>query len=239
MAVVKEKELVKYPMISTKTWWNLRKQFTRTMPSRLAENNIASLLEMEPRSVQVNVFNPFRKMGLIDDDNKPTDRARRWLDDDLYPQVCEEIRKQVYPSDLLDTFSDPNSPRTSIEKWFARDANVGESARGKMALVYLLLMRADSAEQETSSKGSRLQKASTLSATNKASTKKTNINKSKEEDNSPKISEPVPPISMNKKSNMASSLHIDIQIHISPDASLEQIDHIFASMEKYLYKGEA
>lgn len=30
-------------------------------------------------------------------------------------------------------------------------------------------------------------------------------------------------------------LHIDIQIHISPDASPEQIDQIFASMAKHLY----
>jgi len=30
------------------------------------------------------------------------------------------------------------------------------------------------------------------------------------------------------------SLHIDIQIHISPEASAEQIDQIFASMAKHL-----
>lgn len=34
------------------------------------------------------------------------------------------------------------------------------------------------------------------------------------------------------------SLHIDIQIHISPDAKPEQIEQIFSSMEKHLYKGK-
>ena len=34
------------------------------------------------------------------------------------------------------------------------------------------------------------------------------------------------------------SLHIDIQIHISPDATTNQIDQIFSSMAKHLYKGE-
>lgn len=34
----------------------------------------------------------------------------------------------------------------------------------------------------------------------------------------------------------APSLHIDIQVHISPDATGEQIDKIFASMAKHLYK---
>jgi len=34
---------------------------------------------------------------------------------------------------------------------------------------------------------------------------------------------------------LSPSLHIDIQIHISPDASADQIDQIFASMAKHLY----
>ena len=34
------------------------------------------------------------------------------------------------------------------------------------------------------------------------------------------------------------SLHIDIQVHISPDASPDQIDQIFSSMAKHLYKGK-
>jgi hypothetical protein len=37
------------------------------------------------------------------------------------------------------------------------------------------------------------------------------------------------------------TLHIDIQVHISPEASAEQIEHVFASMAKHLYgakKGE-
>lgn len=31
------------------------------------------------------------------------------------------------------------------------------------------------------------------------------------------------------------SLHIDIQIHISPESIKEQIDHVFESMSKHLY----
>jgi hypothetical protein len=34
------------------------------------------------------------------------------------------------------------------------------------------------------------------------------------------------------------ALHIDIQIHISPEASADQIDQIFASMAKHLYGGK-
>lgn len=34
------------------------------------------------------------------------------------------------------------------------------------------------------------------------------------------------------------SIHIDIQVHISPESSLEQIDQIFSSMAKHLYKAD-
>lgn len=34
----------------------------------------------------------------------------------------------------------------------------------------------------------------------------------------------------------APSLHIDVQIHISPESSAEQVDQIFKSMAKHLYK---
>jgi len=34
-------------------------------------------------------------------------------------------------------------------------------------------------------------------------------------------------------------MHIDIQIHISPQSSPEQIDAIFASMARHLYRSDA
>ncbi len=37
------------------------------------------------------------------------------------------------------------------------------------------------------------------------------------------------------RSSFGPALHIDVQIHISPEASADQIDQIFASMSKHLY----
>lgn len=39
-----------------------------------------------------------------------------------------------------------------------------------------------------------------------------------------------------EKRGEAPSLHIDVQVHIPPDATAEQIDVIFAAMAKHLYK---
>jgi glycine cleavage system regulatory protein len=40
-----------------------------------------------------------------------------------------------------------------------------------------------------------------------------------------------------RHTSLGPALHIDIQIHISPEASADQIDQIFASMAKHLYGG--
>lgn len=40
---------------------------------------------------------------------------------------------------------------------------------------------------------------------------------------------------VNTPAKSSPSLHIDLQVHISPEASIEQIDAIFASISKHLY----
>lgn len=49
---------------------------------------------------------------------------------------------------------------------------------------------------------------------------------------SPSVVKPSP------ATNIGPNLHIDIQVHISSDASVEQIDSIFSSMAKHLYSGK-
>lgn len=61
-------------------------------------------------------------------------------------------------------------------------------------------------------------------------------NESVIDEQKPRISIPHNP---NKyKSVFSPNIHIDIQIHISPETTLEQIDQIFASMSKYINNGE-
>lgn len=53
---------------------------------------------------------------------------------------------------------------------------------------------------------------------------------------SPASTRPMPPV---QGGAPAPSVHIDIQIHISPEASPDQIDQIFGSMAKHLYGTKA
>ena len=94
---------------------------------------------MQEKSAAANVLPALRDIGLVDDDLRPTQRAVRWRDDELYPEVVEEIRSAVYPSDLRDAIPDPERNRAGVERWFASRTGHGLSAAKKMAAFYELI----------------------------------------------------------------------------------------------------
>ncbi len=246
MVAIKEKESVIYIKFPSRIWWALRKKFYQSMPSRVTENYLSGILDIAANTAKLTLIPPLKKMGLIDGDGKPTERAIRWRDDEQYPDVCAEIRKELYPQELLDTFSGQDAPRSSVENWFARTTGVGESASRQMASFYLLLTDANPAKQENVSNTTKAPKSaktsSQASKSNAAPGKKATTEKSNENAHVPARPEPeerIKPQPSQNGTNITPSLHIDIQIHIPPDASPEQIDSIFSSMSKHLYKGNS
>jgi hypothetical protein len=244
MVVVKEKENVIYTKFSERIWWALRKKFSQTIPSRVTENYLAGILGIAANTAKLTIIPPLKKMGLIDSEGKPTERAIRWRDDEHYPDVCAEIRNALYPQELLDTFSGQDAPRGSVESWFARTTGVGESASQKMASFYLLLTEANPAKQENTSNTTKAPKSpnttSQASRSRVASGKKDTTEKSNGNTHEPvqtKSTESIKPQPPQNGYSITPTLHIDIQIHIPPDATPQQIDSIFSSMAKHLYKG--
>ncbi|HYT46472.1 MAG TPA: DUF5343 domain-containing protein, partial [Methylomirabilota bacterium] len=152
--MVTVKENVNYPIISSNAWWALRRKLSQTPSLRITDSSLATVLSMKPISAK-NLISPLRKIGLIDSEGKPTERALRWRNDSQYPQVCEEIRKEIYPEELLDLFSDPDISRSSLEDWFANTAAVGESAKKSMAAFYLLLTDADPTKQDSTNSSAK------------------------------------------------------------------------------------
>lgn len=209
-----------YPMISEKNWWTIREKFKASLPTVVSPTYIKSLLSMaNDNSANSNVINPLKRIGLIDDDNKPTQLANEWRIDDTYKETCDTIIKLVYPTELLDLFPDSNVDRTSARTWFMSQG-VGQGAADKMVALFLLLKSGEIKERRITS--------------HKSNTKlnKSDANKS------------IVPSALSQRTadnrNISSStghpdLHIDLQIHISPDSTPEQIDAIFASMAKHLY----
>mgnify|MGYP001059217019 CR=1 FL=1 len=227
-----ENEKTSYPKIPMKHWWVIRKKFIKSIPSEVTAGYLATTLEMKEESAKANILPSLIYFGIIDEDGKPTELAVKWRDDEQYSQVCEDIKKEIYPQELLDALPGPNPDRVAVNRWFANAIGVGIGAAKKMGLVYRLLCEADVSKGQDYDiiPGTTSRKKTSKE---KSISKNEIIAKSKNQ----KAESQHRPVVQTKQSPFATpNIHIDLQIHISPDASPDQIDKIFASMAKHLYK---
>lgn len=215
-----------YPMISEKNWWAIREKFKSSLPAAATPNYVKTLLTLSSdSSANSNVINPMRRIGLLDEDNKPTTLANDWRLDNKYKEVCDSIIKNVYPTELLDLFPDSNVDRASARNWFMSQG-VGQGAADKMVALFMLL-KSGEIKEKTASVPKKASKVVTKLSKPQAS-KTSKLKESPDEE----LSEPA--IKSQSHINHP-NLHIDLQIHISPESTTEQIEAIFASMAKHLY----
>jgi hypothetical protein len=119
-------------------------------------------------------------------------------------------------SDLYDFYEDAHDRSTSeIANVFKTKSNAGDQAISKAISTFKAL----AAEAKF-----------TLGAQSRTPDTRTS------DQASIAVDVPVKPIRTAHAGGSTPSLHIDIQVHISPDATAEQIDKIFASMAKHLYR---
>ena len=222
-----------YPVIPIKHWWALRNKFKQSIPNSVTGGYVATVLAMDEKSAKANIIPALITFGIIDQDGVPTDQAVKWRDDELYPEFCKDLRQQIYPQELIDALPGPSVDSAAVQRWFMNKTGVGLQAANKMSAVYKLLTEADPTKaEEDINMGlaqTRVQKVKPTSKGKKADKVIPSVSQRKPE----LLSEKVEP---SLHQDFSPSLHIDVQIHISPDASVTQIEQIFASMAKYLFK---
>lgn len=220
-----------YPMISEKSWWQIRNQFKKTIPSVVNVSYLKSLLSLNSDQSARNILAPLKQMGIIDAEGKPQPRATDWRSDAKYSDVCSIIVSDIYPQELLDLFPDTQIDNTAAKSWFMDTCSLGDNAAAKIASTFSLLKSGqvktdlDIAKSTVPPKKSKPSKIKGNDFPEKAVPLE-NISSPSLNVNTPIAPSPAPAIP---------SVHIDLQIHISPDASPDQIDSIFASMAKHLY----
>lgn len=216
-----------YPKIAQANWFGLRDKLKQRVPGEIGASYVASAMGMAESSARANVVLPLKVLGIIGEDSKPTDLAYDWRDDSKYPEVCEKIIETIYPQELQDLFHTPDAELSDVASWFMRDAKVGEPAAKMFAATYLMLLQknpevAKDVVKFKAAKPNTEKKKATPKK--KAAEKKDNL--SDKVDQNPQGDE--------KHSGFSPRLHIDVQVHISPESSPEQIDKIFESMAKHL-----
>lgn len=221
-------------MISEKSWWQLRNQFKKTIPSVVNVSYLKSLLSLNSDQSARNILAPLRQMGIIDADGKPQPRATDWRSDAKYPTVCSAIISEIYPQELLDLFPDAQVDNVTAKSWFMDTCALGDNAAGKITSTFSMLKSGQIKADADVTK--------TAASPKKAKTNKPQKNVLSDNGANPPVSAPpTPAVDANAplvptaSTALTPSVHIDLQIHISPDASPDQIDSIFASMAKHLY----
>lgn len=229
-----DQQKTRFPRINAGHWWTLRDRFKASVPRNVDETYLATILGgMSAASARANVKAPLRIMGLINKDGAPTELAQQWRLDEPYPSVCKQIVESVYPGSLLDAVPMETPSVEAAKSWFMNVARVGDAAAGSMAGTYVMLCEADITKR-------REPKTSTTRVVRKTKPEPkdngrvTAVTQEQPSDSTGgATSKPKPP-TMGEAS--APSLHIDVQIHISADSSEGQIDAIFSSMAKHLYR---
>lgn len=204
-----------FPTITAKNWFEVRNQFKKTFPKMVTPENMMKYLNIKsPHSVNSNVVVSLKQMGILDEVGVPTELAVKWRSDEEYPAVCNTILESVYPRDLLSLTANSGFSRTDAENWFIQKGFGQETAR-KMARVFLMLLDANPKSGKIK-KGKRAYSGKGNDGTtfNKATAAQGRD-----------TSDPHEP-----------TVHIDLQIHISPESTPEQIDNIFSSLAKHIYR---
>lgn len=225
-------EAKNFPMLPISHWWALRNKFKQSIPGIVTDNFLSSVLKMTKDSARANVLPYLIRLGLIDDTGKPTERAKAWRDDIKYTQVCKEIVSIVYPKELLDIISDDKIDRNVIKRWFANHTGSGESECNRMVSFFTLLFEAN--PNGSPDKPKTITKP--ITAKNTKSSPKSTLKNEEEKSTAKKVAEIIkkePETSMYSK---GPEVCINLQIHISADASADQIDQMFAAMAKHIYK---
>lgn len=214
-----------YPMLPVAHWWTLRDKFKQSIPGVMTDSYLAASLNIKPENARANIMPYLKAIGLIDEEGKTKDFAKEWRDDEQYANVCKKIRDKIYPSELIAAVADPLKDRKAVERWFASETGNGVSAVKRMAAFYIVLSEANATrkpEKKTAKEQTGIKQKPVVK---KEEPQKTSTKVGREPVKDDKAGETSPP-----------SVHINLEIHISADATPDQIDKIFESMARHIYK---
>ncbi len=214
-----------FPRLPTKNWWVLREKFKQTMPNRVHADYLQSVLGLSSTASAGNLIGPLRTLGLIDDEGAPTERALDWRDDESYKQACADILAEVYPDALRSAFPSPAEDPSGVANWFSRNTGAGQGTATAMSALYTLLSAGDPEGAAT--------KAPTTTTSKNGSDERPASNRTARRANRSEVK-----ATRQGNGRVEPALNINVQVHISSDASAGQIDQIFKSMAEHLYGGE-
>ncbi len=165
-----------------------------------------------------SLLSVLRFIGFIDNARKPTDSWQAFKGGNSKIVLANAIRKGY--QQLFEMYPCANTENAmNIRNFMSANSPGGQSVIDKAVRTFQTLCKeADFSNTENEPK---------------------QVNRDIQEKTTPAIESQLPTTPSIKEPTTNPSLHIDIQIHISSEASATQIDNIFDSMARHLYKKES
>lgn len=219
---------VSYPQIPSTVWWGVRSLLKYSPKMTIDEQTLGVELDVQAAAAR-QYLSDLKRVGILSETNKPTDLADKWRQDETYAEAVKTLLSNVYPEGLVHLAPPESADRQKIISWFTREG-LGIGTAGNKAATYLLLCSPN--PNEAPSRG-----ASTLQKSPSRTTSTTEKKGKGSKSISTSVVAPQPPNDTTQRTRQTESipLNINVQIHISADASGEQIESIFSAMRRYLY----
>lgn len=212
-----------FPQIPSRVWWGFRQLLKRNPNAKYNADMLAASLDVQLAAAR-QYLAELKRLGVLDDEGSATSTGLKWRQDETYAEAVDEISK-IYPDDLTVIAPPGSADRQTIINWFMRQ-QLGEGSAKNKTATYMLVTSAEpgdavsrpsnpkDSESTTSRKPRKRSKSSPPTADDVESNR----------DSAPTNHTPID----------AFPLNVNVQIHISADASSDQIEMIFQSMRKYL-----
>jgi hypothetical protein len=211
-----------FPQIPARVWWGVRDLLNRSPKMKFDDGSLAATLDVQPAAAR-QYLTELKRIGLLDEKGAATELGERWRHDEGYETVVEDILGTAYPDSLVSIAPVGQAERSSVERWFAH-AGLGSGTAKNKAGTYLMIAHDRPGEIKVRSAPQRAEKPASerrVSPTQKVATEKV-VRQEK-------------PHRGRDQGSSSFPLNLNVQIHISADASTDQIETIFAAMRKYLH----
>lgn len=220
-----------YPAVPAVLYWNLRQRFVNAPPrGEVTKDYLSTALGVSDK-VAANQLPAIRQIGLIDENNRPTELAAMWRDDERYAEATKQIIDTVYPDALKDVSPPDNPDLAAAQRWFLNQTGAGAPRAKELARFYVMLATGDrdaasdrSTKRSEATKVARPTRQKTPQDDGRAPKGRASGNVS---DDKAMVRRPEMP-----------SLSVAIQVYVDKGMTPEQVDHVFASMARHLYGRE-
>lgn len=207
-----------YVQLPRNVWFGVWSILRKTPKRKLDEKALSAELGVQPTAAKAYA-KELVKLGILEDDFTPSELANRWRQDGTDQAIIREILDSVYPEELRDLAPIGDVDRDKVIRWFMNEGLGEGAAKNKTATYAMLAEGVDEEFTPTASKPTGKASSTPVPKGVKKASSKAQGAAGHERDIGDKAFKP--------------EMAVNVQIHISADATGDQIDAIFSSMKKY------